>query len=92
MQMGVEVDQISKGLNRHNHPRNSILSSQCGLEEGFQTRIRALAQFAQKSPILSKIDSEDLGDGEDMLPMGNEGKVAVAIARGKPVPYRHLIS
>ncbi len=74
MQMRMPIRQIAEGLNRHNHPGDRLRLLQGGLEEHFETGIDVLTECAQEAAILSEIDAEHLGDGEDILAMGNGSK------------------
>jgi len=70
MEVGMEVDQITEGLDRDHGARYAFRPVQGRAEKLFQTLIGALAELAQEFSIESTIGPQHLEYSEDILPMG----------------------
>ena len=67
--MGVEVNQVPKGLDRDDHSWDRIFYVQGRLEELLETLVGTLAELSQQLSIKSEMGPDHLGDSKDILPV-----------------------
>jgi len=70
MEVGVEVDQITEGLDRDDGSGYAFRPVQGRAEKLFEALIGALAELSQEFPIESKIGPQHFGNRKHILPMG----------------------
>jgi len=63
MAVGVETQEIPKGLDGNDGARDCILLLDNGLEKRFQRFPCTSAQLREESPIIEEVSPEDLGYG-----------------------------
>ena len=71
MAVGVEAEEIAKGLDGDHRAGNRILFMNDLLKKNLQRFPSTTAQLMQKISIIEKVPAQDLRDAEDEMPVGN---------------------
>jgi hypothetical protein len=71
MAMGIESEEIAKGLDGNDGAGDGILFRYRRLKKELQGFPGAAAQIGKKIPVIEKIPPQNLRDAEDEMPVGN---------------------
>ena len=69
--LGVEVEEVAKGLDGDDGAGDGILLRHSLLKKELQGFPGAATQIGKKIPVIEKVPAQDLRDAEDEMPVGN---------------------